>query len=237
MDILTHKWFEEIVPTLPNQIGFDRLEYDGFTRIFTCNTLYATIASNIIINEVSYRVINVSYNEFIDVQEDLTALEFDCIELDNTAFFIHGTVTKVGQEIAHEDALDLYPMIFVNDPIDEDYNTVIDSSILKTVTARIFFHAVIDFGAWVISDTYKRAVYPMHKLCELFCDAIQAHADTQEELQSKRIISHANVSHVGTQKGSPSNLFHDNTAGVELLISFNFLKKEDCKTKNCECSL
>lgn len=208
---------------------------DGTYTIESCNTGYLFPMYEFDIDGVNYKVLNeigkeFVFNERFTIKGNIipTATEVTL----NSLKYYHGTVIATKEELAKKElSSDKFPMAFLLEILEDDFNNVDDSRVDRNSQLRLFFLSETDENNWTTNEHYEFSIKPMRNLLYKFI----AHLNESNKIgkiNSYKAINHAKFGvYLSSKGGHTERIFNDKLSGVELRIDLPILKSRDC----CPC--
>jgi hypothetical protein len=228
---------KELISGLVIKVEFKTIidNNDGTYTVTTCNTGYLFPCYEFKIYGVNYKVLNETGKEFVfneqftikgNVIPTVTEIVLDSLK------YYHGTVIATKEELARKElSSDKFPMAFLLEILEDDFNNVYDSRIDRNSQLRLFFLSETDENNWDTNEHYEFSIKPMRNLLYKFI----AHLNESiiiGDIDSYRAINHAKFGvFVSAKGGHTERIFNDKLSGVELRIDLPILKSGVC----CPC--
>lgn len=228
---------EELISQLDIIVKFKSIvdNGDGTYTIETCNTGYLFPCYEFEIAGVNYKVLNeigkdFVFNERFTIKGNIVPTVTE-ITLDSLKYY-HGTVIATKEELARKElSSDKFPMAFLLEILEDDFNNVFDARIDRNSQLRLYFLSETDENNWNTNEHYEFSIKPMRNLLYKFI----AHLNESVmigDIDSYRAINHAKFGvFVSSKGGHTERIFNDKLSGVELRIDLPILKSGVC----CPC--
>tara|TARA_R110001606_G_scaffold91591_3_gene204258 strand:+ start:7109 stop:7822 length:714 start_codon:yes stop_codon:yes gene_type:complete len=228
---------EELISQLDIVVKFKSIVDNGDSTytIETCNTGYLFPCYEFKIDGVDYKVLNeigkdFIFNERFTIKGNIvpTATE---ITLDSLKYY-HGTVIATKEELSRKElSSDKFPMAFLLEIIEDDFNNKDDSRVDRNSQLRLFFLSETDENNWTTNEHYEFSIKPMRNLLYKFI----AHLNDSNligKIDSYKATNHAKFGvYLSSKGGHTQRIFNDKLSGVELGIDLPILKSRAC----CPC--
>jgi len=228
---------EELISQLDIVVKFKSIvdNGDGTYTIETCNTGYLFPCYDFQIDGIDYTVLNEEGKEFVfnerfTIKGNIAPIATE-ITLDSLKYY-HGTVIATKEELARKElSSDKFPMAFLLEILEDDFNNVFDARIDRNSQLRLYFLSETDENNWNTNEHYEFSIKPMRNLLYKFI----AHLNESTmigDFDSYRAINHAKFGvFVSSKGGHTERIFNDKLSGVELRIDLPILKSGAC----CPC--
>jgi hypothetical protein len=228
---------EELISQLDIVVKFKSIVDNGDNTytIETCNTGYLFPCYEFEIAGVNYKVLNeigkdFIFNERFTIKGNIVPTVTE-ITLDSLKYY-HGTVIATKEELARKElSSDKFPMAFLLEILEDDFNNVYDARIDRNSQLRLYFLSETDENNWNTNEHYEFSIKPMRNLLYKFI----AHLNESimiGDIDSYRAINHAKFGvFVSAKGGHTERIFNDKLSGVELRIDLPILKSGVC----CPC--
>ena len=228
---------EELISQLDIIVKFKSIvdNGDGTYTIETCNTGYLFPCYEFEIAGVNYKVLNeigkdFVFNERFTIKGNIVPTVTE-ITLDSLKYY-HGTVIATKEELARKElSSDKFPMAFLLEILEDDFNNVFDAIVDRNSQLRLYFLSETDENNWNTNEHYEFSIKPMRNLLYKFI----AHLNESVmigDIDSYRAINHAKFGvYVPSKGGHTERIFNDKLSGVELRIDLPILKSGVC----CPC--
>lgn len=222
-------FIEDIVNCLDFTPEVKAVSFDGTdTKYEVCCTGHMHPCSYVTINGTSYMVKDVVVDQYFTVTGDLTAL-IDPVIILSRPFYFHGTYTQTNAEVSRiSHGNDKYPMIYLNEPISENFNCDDSSSIEREVSIRIFLMDITNYNDWKTDEHHLYAVTPMRHLAEDFVSKLKNSKLVYDDSVSYRLNSHVKIGEYVRDIPALKSLLNDKLSGVELTLNFSMYKDFSC---------
>ncbi len=187
---------EELISQLDIIVKFKSIvdNGDGTYTIETCNTGYLFPCYEFEIAGVNYKVLNeigkdFVFNERFTIKGNIVPTVTE-IALDSLKYY-HGTVIATKEELARKElSSDKFPMAFLLEILEDDFNNVFDARIDRNSQLRLYFLSETDENNWNTNEHYEFSIKPMRNLLYKFI----AHLNESVmigDIDSYRAINHA----------------------------------------------
>ena len=228
---------EELISQLDIVVKFKSIVDNGDSTytIETCNTGYLFPCYEFKIDGVDYKVLNeigkdFIFNERFTIKGNIvpTATE---ITLDSLKYY-HGTVIATKEELSRKElSSDKFPMAFLLEIIEDDFNNKDDSRVDRNSQLRLFFLSETDENNWTTNEHYEFSIKPMRNLLYKFI-AYLNDSNLIGKIDSYKATNHAKFGvYLSSKGGHTQRIFNDKLSGVELGIDLPILKSRAC----CPC--
>lgn len=206
---------------------------DNTYTIKTCNTAYLFPCYKFVINGTNYEVLNEAgkdfkFNEEFTIKGN-TAPVVTTIILPSLKYF-HGTVIATKAELdKNQLAADKFPMVYLLEVLEDDFNNEDDSRIDRDSNLRLFFLSETAGNDWNTNEHYDYSIKPMRNIVYNFINYIN-NSNKIGKFDNYKAINHAKFGVYTADKGHTRRVFNENLSGVELKINLPIVKtKADCK--------
>lgn len=228
---------EELISQLDIVVKFKSIVDNGDSTytIETCNTGYLFPCYEFKIDGVDYKVINeigkdFIFNERFTIKGNIVPTTTE-ITLDSLKYY-HGTVIATKEELSRKElSSDKFPMAFLLEIIEDDFNNKDDSRVDRNSKLRLFFLSETDENNWTTNEHYEFSIKPMRNLLYKFI----AHLNDSNligKIDSYKATNHAKFGvYLSSKGGHTQRIFNDKLSGVELGIDLPILKSRQC----CPC--
>lgn len=194
-------------------------------KLYSCNTLWLTYKSKVIINLIDYVVIDILTNEWIKITGAVIPDQNFAIDL---PFFTHGTILAKNAEMnAEPDSANKTPMIYLHEVTRERFNEDALLSLDRESDCDLYFMCDCDFSNWLTTSHDNGAIKPMRNMLYSFIRALKTYF-TIGLITEFDVFDHANWGVYTTDKGHTKQIFSDELSGCQLRISIPFLKSNNC---------
>ena len=208
---------------------------DGTYTIESCNTGYIFPCYEFVVDGVNYKVLNevgkeFKFNEQFTIKGNIIPSVTE-ITLDSLKYY-HGTVIATKEELSRKElSSDKFPMAFLLEILEDDFNNVDDSRIDRNSQLRLFFLSETDENNWDTNEHYEFSIKPMRNLVYKFIAHLNG-SNKIGEINSYKAINHAKFGvFISGKGGHTERIFNDKLSGVELRIDLPILKSRKC----CPC--
>jgi hypothetical protein len=225
---------EDLISQLDIVVPFDTItdNGDGTYTIESCNTGYLFPCYKFDLGGVIYTVQNEVGKEFVfnerftikgNTIPTATELTLDALK------YYHGTVIATKEELAKKElSSDKFPMAFLLEVLEDDFNNADDSRIDRNSQLRLFFLSETDENNWNTEEHYEFSIKPMRNLLYKFISHLNG-SNLIGEFNSYKAINHAKFGvFVSSKGGHTQRIFNDKLSGVELRIDLPILKSRKC---------
>jgi len=148
-------------------------------------------------------------------------------------FFFYGTPMAEGTELSQvNQAKDKTPMYWLRlDDFSEKFFENEMETKERELKFRLYPLTQSDHEKWVTSEAKKQAIDPMHRLAEIFVNAVKANPArfNVNEFTWDIPAVFPKFGVISINRGVEKSLWHDKLGGVELSMSLTVLKKEGCE--------
>ena len=227
---------EELISQLDIVVKFKSIVDNGDSTytIETCNTGYLFPCYEFKIDGVDYKVLNeigkdFIFNERFTIKGNIVPTTTE-ITLDSLKYY-HGTVIATKEELSRKElSSDKFPMAFLLEIIEDDFNNKDDSRVDRNSQLRLFFLSETDENNWTTNEHYEFSIKPMRNLLYKFI----AHLNDSNligKIDSYKATNHAKFGvYLSSKGGHTQRIFDDKLSGVELRIDLPILKSRACST-------
>lgn len=193
---------------------------NGTFTLYVNFTYYLNSQRTVTIDAVDYRITDFVLNESITVSGTIipTATEFNI----DPPEFRHGTPKKVNGEMVNQNTKS-YPLIWLLEFLEIDYNDNFTDSTTATPDLNLFFLTDVYQSNWDIDQHYTEAIHPMLNEIDFFIRTLKKRRDLFGELESHKVTNHVNFGEYITNKGYDKKILSDNLSGCQLKISLPYV--------------
>lgn len=225
----------DLINELEIKVNFDQVfdNLDGTYTISTKNTGYLFPTYEFQLSGVNYKVLNQAGKEFefnnkFTVKGNAAPIGSYLI-MDNIKYY-HGTVIATKEELKQKElSKDKFPMAFLLEVLDDEFNNEDDSSIDRESQIRLFFLSETDESNWNTNEHYEYSIKPMRNLVYNFIYHLNR-SNKIGKFNSYNAINHAKFGVYVSGQGHTKRIFNDKLSGVELRINLPIKK-----SRNCSC--
>ena len=234
---------EDLIAQLSIVVPFNSIvdNGDGSYTIESCNTGYLFPCYKFILDGVDYTVLNEVGKEFVfnskftikgNVIPTATQVLLDGLK------YYHGTVIATKEELARKElSSDKFPMAFLLEVLEDNFNNSDDARIDRVSKLRLFFLSETDENNWTTQEHYEFSIKPMRNLLDKFITYLDR-SNLIGKVDSYKAINHAKFGVFVSEKGGHTKrIFNDKLSGVELFIDLPIRKLKDCDDCNTEVIL
>jgi hypothetical protein len=211
---------EDLIGQLEIVVPFDTITDNGDSTytIESCDTGYLFPCYKFDIGGVVYTVLNEVGKEFVFNERTLDALKY-----------YHGTVIATKEELDRKElSSDKFPMAFLLEVLEDDFNNRDDSRVDRNSNFRLFFLSETDENNWNTEEHYEFSIKPMRSLLYKFINHLNG-SNLIGEIDSYKAINHAKFGvYLSSKGGHTQRIFNDKLSGVELRIDLPILKSRVC---------
>lgn len=195
-----------------------------------CYLKYSCENKTIDINGVAFKVKDYVYCESITVfgQPDIT--DKYTISLPAPKY-LYGTPISANSELADNKSCDKYPLVYLFEPITEDFDNRWDSCIEREISIRLFFMNVTNPQENCNKD-FVEELLPMRNLAERFVDCIKEDKKHFNGVTQFKMTSHSNFGRTD-KNGYFEQYFNEDLNAIQLDVTFS-INKNSCN-KKCYC--
>jgi len=203
---------------------------DGTYTIESCHTGYLSPMYEFDIDGVNYKVLNEEGKEFVfnkrftlkgNVVPNASKIVLDSLK------YYHGTVIATKEELARKElSSDKFPMAFLLEVIEDDFDNRDDARIERNSQLRLFFLSETDENNWTTNEHYEYSIKPMRNLMDSFIAHIES-SPLIGKVETYKAINHAKFgAYVSATGGQSERIFNDKLSGVELKIDLPIRKEK-----------
>ena len=225
----------ELISELNIVVKFDKItdNNDSTYTIETQNTGYLFPNYEFTLSGVNYKVLNETGKEFLfnskfTIKGNIIPSEIELV-MEGLKYY-HGTVIATKEELKMKElSSEKFPMAFLLEVLDDEFNNEEDSSIDRESQLRLFFLSETDEVNWDTNEHYEYSIKPMRNLVYKFINYLNKSSKIGK-FDSFNAINHAKFGVYVSMKGHTQRIFNDKLSGVELKINLPIKK-----TRNCSC--
>lgn len=236
--VRTVKIIREIIESLSFTIKVNSIDTlgGGQYKINTCNTYHLTNGLTLSLGGNDYKVIEISVNSYILIEEILSGTGVPVITEINidAPKFEHGKAIDVNAEVISRTDSDtsVFPLGYLYEPFDENDTGGVVSAVDKEASVRIFFLAQTNWSVWNTDEHFESVIYAMENLAKEFVSAASNNKNIGI-IENKRMYPHRDFGvRKNRETGEGENMFDIWCSGIELNIDLPILKEMDCSS-NC----
>lgn len=228
---------EDLISQLSIVVPFNTItdNLDGTYTVESCDTGYLFPCYKFILDGVNYTVLNEIGKEFVfgvkfTIKGNIIPIATELI-LEPLKYY-HGTVIATKEELEKKElSLDKFPMAYLFEVLEDDFNNLEQSRIDRNSNFRLFFLSETDENNWNTNEHYEFSIKPMRNLLYKFINHLNG-SNLIGEISSYKAINHAKFGvFVSSKGGHTQRIFNDKLSGVELKIDLPILKSRVC----CPC--
>ncbi len=200
------------------------------TKVYLCTTMHITIGK--IVKDVygnEYKVINFSFNEWIEVEPYNHDIPFNGSSvIAPSILFLHGTPSSTNNEylVVSQRTMNKTPFIWLL--VSYEYeNLPLDSSLLASYSARLFFMDWADTPKWTNDNHNNLVIKPMENLSKAFINVIE-NDYTFKRLNGFRRSPRPRFGVELTNKGSDKTIINEDLSGIDLSLTLEIYDTSIC---------
>lgn len=221
---------DELVTSLVSKVAIDSIVVNGDNTytITTENTSYLFPNMSFDIAGTPYKVLNTTtypfdYNSKFTI-EGLVDITGTLEIVLNPLHYFHGTAIETVGELSRINiSTDKFPMVYLLETVDDDFNNDDNLRLDRTSNLRLFFLSETDENQWDTDQHYKYSIIPMRNVVYSFIEHLESIA-LIAELGKFNAINHAKFGVNVSEQGHTKRIFKDQLSGVELRINLPILK-------------
>jgi len=142
--------------------------------------------------------------------------------------FFYGNIRETGNELKdYLQSRDKTPMLYLYEEFRERFNEEPDTNIERESDLRLFFLTQADFQDWQRQDFQDNAVMPMRRLAEQFIEQLK-NTKLVADLTNYETTTKTRFGVFVSEKGINTGYWADNLSGIELRITIELDKPENC---------
>lgn len=225
---------KDVVVNIDKVVKIDSIEDLGNDtyKILTCDTKWASICKQVVIDVNLYEIIEVEKDEYITAKPVLSGSNptgETQLTLEKLNYF-HGTPYAVASELVRiQDETERMPLIWLYEVIRENREPKSSRELIRrTANLRIFLMNS-HLSDWKTSEHYDYAIEQMSDLADSLINDIDNNGNFASP-QSYEIIPRAKFGEL-VNNGNNNIILNDNLSGVEL--NFNLRVKKGAYDKKC----
>ena len=192
----------------------------GSYTLLVDNTYYLHNLSKLTIDSNDYRVKSFILNNTLVITG--TVLPTVDVFILPSPIFVHGTPKKVSGELTTKQVKE-YPLIWLLEFLDADYDDDFNSSITTVLDLNLFFLTDIHFENWDIDEHYAQAIDPMANEIDFIIQILKKRLDLFGEITSHTVTNHVNFGSYIVDKGYNEQILTDQVSGCQLKISLPYV--------------
>lgn len=214
-----------VIELVPSGIGVI-----GSYKLFSNNTKWATANFPIIIGANSYKIEQLSVNEYLIVSGNVlpVAGSFNLY----APKFYHGSIKvaegelekKINNKLLNADRM---PMIWLHEPVDEKLSLQEDEAIERYSNCDLYFMVDSDFSKWSQEDHYNRAIKPMRQLIDGFINSMNiSHIVNNNLIDNIEVKDLPRFGRYTAENGAKTMIFaQTEMSGTKLKIEIPFVRQ------------
>ena len=203
---------------------------DGIYRIDTCCTYWLRPCKTITIDSVDYRIQSFVQNESLTIKGDVlpTAATFTI----TPPYYKHGTPMATNNELFHVDNDQQLPLVWLLEILTQSVFENEENPLNYSSDLRLFFLDEYDPEDDLTSDLYTDIIRPMQSMVEEFIKEVRKDG-IYNDIDEYRTINWSKFGVYTTNKGSTSKILDAYLSGIEVRITLEIMKIENCD--DCVC--
>ena len=192
----------------------------GSYTLLVDNTYYLHNLSKLTIDSNDYRVKSFILNNTLVITG--TVLPTVDVFILPSPIFVHGTPKKVSGELTTKQVKE-YPLIWLLEFLDADYDDDFNSSITTVLDLNLFFLTDIHFENWDLTTHTTQAIDPMSNEIDFLIKIFQKRTDLFGEFTGHTVIDHVNFGEYITNQGYDKQILTDQVSGSQLKITLPYV--------------
>ena len=203
---------------------------DGIYRLDTCCTYWLRPCKTITIDSVNYKIQSFVQNESLTIKGDVlpTAATFTI----TPPYYKHGTPMATNNELFHVDNDQQLPLVWLLEILTQSVFQNEENPLDYSSDLRLFFLDEYDPEDDLTSDIYTDIIRPMQSMVEEFIKEVEKDGN-YNDLDEYRTINWSKFGVYTTNKGSTSKILDAYLSGIEVRITLEIMKIENCN--DCVC--
>jgi hypothetical protein len=203
---------------------------DGIYRLDTCCTYWLRPCKTITIDSVDYRIQSFVQNESLTIKGDVlpTAATFTI----TPPYYKHGTPIATNNELFHVDNDQQLPLVWLLEILTQSVFENEENPLNYSSDLRLFFLDEYDPEDDLTSDLYTDIIRPMQSMVEEFIKEVRKDG-IYNDIDEYRTINWSKFGVYTTNKGSTSKILDAYLSGIEVRITLEIMKIENCD--DCVC--
>jgi len=203
---------------------------DGIYRLDTCCTYWLRPCKTITIDSVDYKIQSFVQNESLTIKGDVlpTAATFTI----TPPYYKHGTPMATNNELFHVDNDQQLPLVWLLEILTQSVFQNEENPLDYSSDLRLFFLDEYDPEDDLTSDIYTDIIRPMQSMVEEFIKEVEKDGN-YNDLDEYRTINWSKFGVYTTNKGSTSKVLDAYLSGIEVKITLEIMKIENCN--DCVC--
>ena len=203
---------------------------DGIYRLDTCCTYWLRPCKTITIDSVDYRIQSFVQNESLTIKGDVlpTAATFTI----TPPYYKHGTPMATNNELFHVDNDQQLPLVWLLEILTQSVFENEENPLNYSSDLRLFFLDEYDPEDDLTSDLYTDIIRPMQSMVEEFIKEVRKDG-IYNDIDEYRTINWSKFGVYTTNKGSTSKILDAYLSGIEVRITLEIMKIENCD--DCVC--
>ena len=203
---------------------------DGIYRLDTCCTYWLRPCKTITIDSVDYKIQSFVQNESLTIKGDVlpTAATFTI----TPPYYKHGTPMATNNELFHVDNDQQLPLVWLLEILTQSVFQNEENPLDYSSDLRLFFLDEYDPEDDLTSDIYTDIIRPMQSMVEEFIKEVKKDGN-YNDIDEYMTINWSKFGVYTTNKGSTSKVLDAYLSGIEVKITLEIMKIENCN--DCVC--
>jgi len=203
---------------------------DSIYRLDTCCTYWLRPCKTITIDSVNYKIQSFVQNESLTIKGDIlpTAATFTI----TPPFYKHGTPMATNNELFHVDNDQQLPLVWLLEILTQTVFQNEENPLDYSSDLRLFFLDEYDPEDDLTSDIYTDIIRPMQSMVDEFIKEVEKDGN-YNDLDEYKTINWSKFGVYTTNKGSTSKVLDAYLSGIEVKITLDIMKIENCN--DCVC--
>ena len=203
---------------------------DGIYRLDTCCTYWLRPCKTITIDSVDYKIQSFVQNESLTIKGDVlpTAATFTI----TPPYYKHGTPMATNNELFHVDNDQQLPLVWLLEILTQSVFQNEENPLDYSSDLRLFFLDEYDPEDDLTSDIYTDIIRPMQSMVEEFIKEVKKDGN-YNDVDEYSTINWSKFGVYTTNKGSTSKVLDAYLSGIEVKITLEIMKIENCN--DCVC--
>ena len=226
------KKVEQTIAKLTRTVTIDLItdNGDGTYQLDSCCTYWLRPCKTITIDSIDYRIQSFVQNESLTIKGDVVpGLTTFTI---TPPFYKHGTPMATNNELFHVDNDQQLPLVWLLEILTQSVFQNEENPLDYSSDLRLFFLDEYDPEDDLTSDLYTDIIRPMQSMVEEFIKEVRKDGN-YNDVDEYRTINWSKFGVYTTNKGSTSKILDAYLSGIEVRITLEIMKIENCD--DCVC--
>ena len=203
---------------------------DGIYRLDTCCTYWLRPCKTITIDSVEYKIQSFVQNESLTIKGDIVP-GVNTFTI-TPPYYKHGTPMATNNELFHVDNDQQLPLVWLLEILTQSVFENEENPLNYSSDLRLFFLDEYDPEDDLTSDIYTDIIRPMQSMVDEFIKEVRKDGN-YNDVDEYRTINWSKFGVYTTNKGSTSKILDAYLSGIEVKITLDIMKIENCN--DCVC--